>query len=156
MHSTMPRRAVGCSRAGPPFTNWRLTLIQVLPAMWIWAAIFDLKAHVLHGRTFHVLTGPVVIPLMLAVALITAASFYLNAVSAYAIAVPGPASDPADSARARAHRTITLGWGFAVGVLLGLSVIVMGVVPGTTPCRAQDPNSLALAAANSSSVSTPC
>ena len=32
------------------FTNWRLTLIQVLPAMWIWAAMFDLKAHVLHGK----------------------------------------------------------------------------------------------------------
>ena len=39
------------------FTNWRLTLIQVLPAMWIWAAMFDLKAHVLHGRSFHLLTG---------------------------------------------------------------------------------------------------
>ena len=39
-------------------TNWRLTLIQVLPAMWIWAAMFDLKVHVLHGKSFHVLTGP--------------------------------------------------------------------------------------------------
>ena len=37
------------------FTNWRLTLIQVLPAMWIWAAMFDLKAHVLHDRAFHVM-----------------------------------------------------------------------------------------------------
>ena len=27
------------------FTNWRLTLIQVLPAMWIWAAMYDLKLH---------------------------------------------------------------------------------------------------------------
>jgi hypothetical protein len=27
-------------------TNWRLTLIQLLPAMWIWAAMIDLKAHV--------------------------------------------------------------------------------------------------------------
>src|SRR5262249_12690226 len=74
------------------FTNWRLTLIQVLPAMWIWAAMFDLKAHLLHGKTFHVLTGPIVIPLVLAVALITAASFYLNAVFAYAIAGKGPPS----------------------------------------------------------------
>ena len=72
------------------FTNWRLTLIQVLPAMWIWAAMVDLKAHVLHGKSFHVLTGPVVIPLVLAVAAITAASFFLNAVFAFAIAEPGP------------------------------------------------------------------
>ena len=26
------------------FTNWRLTLVQLLPAMWIWAAMFDLKS----------------------------------------------------------------------------------------------------------------
>ena len=72
------------------FTNWRLTLIQVLPAMWIWAAMYDLKAHVLHGKTFHVLTGPaVVIPIVLGIAAITAASFYLNAVFAYAIVQPG-------------------------------------------------------------------
>jgi uncharacterized membrane protein len=57
------------------FTNWRLTLIQVLPAMWIWAAMLDLKAHLLHGKTFDVLRGPVTIPLVLAVAAITAASF---------------------------------------------------------------------------------
>ena len=30
-------------------TNWRLTLVEILPAMWIWVAMFDLKAHVLHG-----------------------------------------------------------------------------------------------------------
>ena len=41
------------------FSNWRLTLIQVLPAMWIWAAMVDLKAHVLHGKSLHELRGPV-------------------------------------------------------------------------------------------------
>ena len=82
------------------FTNWRLTLIQVLPAMWIWAAMYDLKAHVLRGgakfsSSFHVLTGPeVVIPLVLVIAAVTAASFYLNAVFAFAIVQPG-AGDPA-------------------------------------------------------------
>ena len=70
------------------FTNWRLTLIQVLPAMWIWAAMYDLKAHVLHGKSFHTLTGPTLIPIVLGIAAITAASFYLNAVFAYAIVQP--------------------------------------------------------------------
>jgi hypothetical protein len=107
------------------FTNWRLTLIQVLPAMWIWAAMFDLKAHLLHGKTFHVLTGPVVIPIVLAVAAVTAASFYLNAVFAYAITGPGPPLIRPAFARARAHRMITLGSGFVVGILLGLSTIVV-------------------------------
>jgi hypothetical protein len=42
------------------FTSWRLTLIQVLPAMCIWAAMLDLKLHLqpvtrlhlVHGRPF--------------------------------------------------------------------------------------------------------
>jgi hypothetical protein len=44
-------------------TNWRLTLVQVLPAMWIWAAMYDLKLHVspLHDKAFHVLTGPAIV-----------------------------------------------------------------------------------------------
>ena len=103
------------------FTNWRLTLIQVLPAMWIWAAMFDLKAHVLHGKSFHVLTGPIVIPLVLAVAVITAASFFLNAVFAYAIAGTGPPSIRPAFTQAWSHRRIALVSGFVVGILLGLS-----------------------------------
>ena len=107
------------------FTNWRLTLIQVLPAMWIWAAMFDLKAHLLHGKTFHVLTGPIVIPLVLAVALITAASFYLNGVFAYAISGTGPPQIRPAFTQAWSHRRIALVSGFLVGVLLGLSTLVV-------------------------------
>jgi len=107
------------------FTNWRLTLIQVLPAMWIWAAMLDLKAHVLHGKSFHVLTGPVVIPLILAVTAITAASFFLNAVFAFAITQPGPPQIRPAFTQARSHLAIVLGWGIAVGICLGLSTVVL-------------------------------
>ncbi len=108
------------------FTNWRLTLIQVLPAMWIWAAMLDLKAHVLHGKSFHVLTGPVVvIPVVLAVAALTAAGFFLNAVFAFAIAQPGPPQIRPAFAQARSHLAVVLGWGFAVGICLGLSTVVL-------------------------------
>ena len=116
------------------FTNWRLTLIQVLPAMWIWAAMFDLKAHLqpvtklqlVHGKPFHLLMGPeVVIPVVLGVAAITAASFYLNAVFAYAIIQPGrPQIRPAFR-QARAHLPIVLGSGAVIGLLLGLSTVVV-------------------------------
>ena len=37
-------------------TNWRLTLVQIVPAMWIWIAMLDIKIHTLHGKGFHVLT----------------------------------------------------------------------------------------------------
>ncbi len=108
------------------FTNWRLTLIQVLPAMWIWAAMYDLKLHVLRGKSFHQLTGPaVVIPLVLGVAVITAASFYLNAVFAFAIIQPGrPQIRPAFT-QARSHLSVVLVSGGIVGILLGLSTVVV-------------------------------
>jgi hypothetical protein len=38
-------------------TNWRLMLVQALPAMWIWAATYDLKAKVLRGQPFHDIRG---------------------------------------------------------------------------------------------------
>jgi len=107
------------------FTNWRLTIVQVLPAMWVWLAVFDLKAHVLHGKSFHALRGPIVIPIIAAVAAITMASFFLNAVFAFAIANPGPPSVRQGFAGARAHLGIVLGSGAVVGVLLGLSTVVV-------------------------------
>jgi hypothetical protein len=111
-------------------TNWRLTLVQVLPAMWIWAAMLDLKlrvkAHLLHGgTTFYVLRGPVTVLLVLAVAAVTAASFYLNAVFALAIARPGQPEIRPAMHEARSHLKIILGWGGAIGICLGLTVIVV-------------------------------
>jgi len=107
------------------FTNWRLTLIQVLPAMWIWAAMYDLKAHVFRGKSFYTLNGPVIIPIVLAIAAITAASFYLNAVFAYAIARPGPPLIRPAFTQARSHLTLVLGSGTVVGVCLGLVAVIL-------------------------------
>jgi hypothetical protein len=105
--------------------NWRLTLVQVLPAMWIWVAMLDLKAHLLHGKSFEVLRGPILVPIVLAIAAITAASFFLNAVFAFAIAKPGrPEIRPAFGEAGR-HRRIVLGSGAVVGLLLGFSTVVV-------------------------------
>jgi hypothetical protein len=107
------------------FSNWRLTLIQVLPAMWIWAAMYDLKAHVFYGKTYHVVTGPARVAVVLAVTVITAASFFLNAVFAFAIAKPGPPLIRPAFREARSHLAIVLGSGAAVGLCLGLSTVVL-------------------------------
>jgi uncharacterized membrane protein len=106
-------------------TNWGLLLVQVLPAMWIWVAMLDLKAHVLKGKSFHVLTGPILIPLVLAVTAITAASFYLNAVFGYAIAEPGKPQIRPAFRQAWSHRTVVLGVGAIVGLVLGVSTLVV-------------------------------
>jgi hypothetical protein len=106
-------------------TNWRLMLIQILPAMWIWLAMFDLKLHALHGKSFSPLRGPIVIPLVLAVAAITAICFFLNAVFAFAIAGPPPPQIRPAVTTARRHHAVVLGSGFIVGLMLGVSTIVV-------------------------------
>ena len=106
-------------------TNWRLTLVQILPAMWIWFAMFDLKAHVLHGKSFTVVRGPVLIPAGLLIVAITVASFFLNAVFAFAVSRPGrPEVRPA-VVRAREHLKTIMAYGTVVGALLAFSTIVV-------------------------------
>ena len=106
------------------FSNWRLMLIEILPAMWIWLAMVDLKAHVLHGNSFRVLRGPVLIPLVLLVAAITTLSFFLNAVFAFAIAKPGKAQIGAGFSEARTHLGVICAWGLSIGTALGIATMV--------------------------------
>ena len=106
-------------------TNWRFTLIQLLPAMWIWAAMLDLKFHLLNDMAVRDHGPPQLALLVLACAAITAASFYLNAVFAFAIIQPGrPHVRPAFS-QAQSHLAVVLGWGAAVGLLLGISAFAV-------------------------------
>ena len=98
------------------FSNWRLLLIQILPAMWIWVAFLDLKVHVIKGKEFHVLSGWHVILCVLGITLVTAVCFYLNAVFAFAISQPGAPEIRPAFALARRHLDIVLGVGCVVGL----------------------------------------
>jgi uncharacterized membrane protein len=106
-------------------SNWRLTLVQVLPAMWIWVAMLDLKAHVFKGTEFRSWHESVELLVVVAIALVTAAAFYLNAVFAFAISQPGkPRIRPAFTL-ARRHLAVVLGVGLVVGSALGVSAVVV-------------------------------
>jgi hypothetical protein len=106
-------------------SNWRLALIQVLPAMWIWLALLDLKVHAFRGKEFHAWRGGSEALLIAATVLLTAASFYLNAVFAFAISAPGePRIRPAITL-ARRHLPVVLGFGALVGLALGFSAFVV-------------------------------
>jgi hypothetical protein len=106
-------------------SNWRLMLVELLPAVWIWLAMFDLKAHALHGKSFHVLRGAVLVPIVLAIVGLTCASFFLNAVFAFAISGPGrPEVSPAVK-RARRHLASTTMAGIALGLPLAFSTTVV-------------------------------
>ena len=106
-------------------SNWRLTLVQILPAMWIWLAMFDLKAHTLHGKSFNVLRGPVLIPIGLAIVTLTVASYFLNAVFAFAISQPDRAEIRPAMAQARRHWVPILVSGATTGALLAFSTTVV-------------------------------
>jgi hypothetical protein len=105
-------------------TNWRLMLVQVLPAMWIWLAMFDLKAHVLHGKSFTVLRGPILIPIGLLIVALTVASFLLNSVFAFAIDRPGPPKIRPAVDEMRHHAAPIVGWGVVVGIALAFATTV--------------------------------
>jgi hypothetical protein len=105
-------------------SNWRLTLVQVLPAMWIWLAMFDLKAHVLHGKSLRVIEGPVLIPVFLIITAITIACFFLNAAFAFAISQPRPPKvRPAVDAARRHIRAIVVS-GAVVGLMLAFATAI--------------------------------
>jgi hypothetical protein len=107
------------------FTNWRLTLVQVVPAVLIWAAVYDLKLHVVRGKDLERVLGPVLILIVLGIAAVTAAAYFLNAVFAFAIAKPGKPEIRPGFARARRHIRPVLSWGFLIGLALGFSVAVV-------------------------------
>jgi hypothetical protein len=107
------------------FSEWRLTIVQILPAMWIWAAMLDLKVHVLKGREFNLWTGPLAAVLVAAIALLSVAAFYLNSVFAFALTTPGRPDLRSAFARARSHIGVVAAFGFSVGVALGLSAMVV-------------------------------
>ena len=106
-------------------SNWRLTLIQVLPALLIWLAMFDLKAHVLHGHSFNPIRGLVLIPINLVIVALTIGAYLLNAVFAFAIVGPGAPAVGSAFARARGHlRPIVIAGG-VVGLALGFATTVV-------------------------------
>jgi hypothetical protein len=105
-------------------TNWRLLLVQIPSAMWIWLAMYDLKAHVLHGKSFNAIRGPILIPIALLLVAITTGSFFLNAMFGFSIAGPRPPRVHDAYLKARAAWRRILAWGVGVGVPLAIATLI--------------------------------
>lgn len=104
-------------------TNWRLMLLQLLPALWIWLAMAILRAYVLYDQDLEEIYGLEIIPVFLVVIGLTVASFFLNATFAFAIMREGAPIRPA-IAEARAHMGEIAVFGSVVGFLLGIATTV--------------------------------
>jgi hypothetical protein len=106
-------------------TNRRLILVQALPALLIWAVTLDLKAHVLHGKEFNVIRGPIVLVLFALAVLVTIGAFFLNAAFAFTISQSGPPDLQAGFRQARMHIRAVIGWGGLIGLALGVAAILV-------------------------------
>jgi putative flippase GtrA len=107
------------------FENWRLTLIQVLPAMWVWAAMYDLRLHLLRENSTPDLKGAVLVPIIAAIVAGTVASYFLNAAFAFAVAQPGRPDLRRAFHEARGHLGAIFAWGGSVGLALGIVTTVV-------------------------------
>jgi len=100
----------------PLIANWRLTLIEVAPAAWIWLSMWNLKAHFLDERSVHPVHGWVLIPLALAIVAVAIAAFFCNAIFAFAIGGEPPPRIRSALAQARGHLGVVLRWGILFGI----------------------------------------
>ncbi len=105
-------------------TNWRLTLIQIVPAVWIWLAMWDLKEHALRGEPFrHLGLASMIVLLVLSIA-ISIAALWCNTVFAFAIDEAPPRIRPA-AQRANKHLTRIVIMGTLIGIALGVAVAMI-------------------------------
>ena len=107
--------------------NWRLTLLQLLPAAWIWAMTWNLKNHTLANPDLT--TG---ISILIAVGILLAAqtAYWCNATFAYTIAQGATTDFRAAFRDARPH------WRFIGGLALltgGLQGAIWLLVPHVQP-----------------------
>lgn len=104
--------------------NWRLTLVELVPALWVWLVTYDLKPHGLRAAPLrHVTVDHVAAGLSIAV-VASIAAFWFNIVFGLAITQPRP--DISSAMReTREHVKPVVAAGTAMGVVIaaGLAVI---------------------------------
>ncbi len=104
--------------------NWRLTLIQLVPAVVVWLAMYDLRVHALHRTEFrHLGIGWVVAGFVVTV-LLSIVSFWCNTVFAFAIDTLPPRIGPA-IARARERWRPIVAAGVVMGLVLGAATLLV-------------------------------
>lgn len=108
--------ALVVSGVKPLIANWRLTLIEVAPAAWIWLSMWNLKKHFLDERSVHPVHGLILIPAAAAILAVAVAAFFCNAIFAFAIAGEQPPRIRLAVTQAREHFGVVLRWGILFGM----------------------------------------
>ena len=66
--------------------DWRVIPIELLPAVWLWLAMYDLRLHVLKGSSFHSAHEGELVAVAALIVGVTVAALFLNVVFAFAVA----------------------------------------------------------------------
>ena len=112
-------------------TNWRLTVVELVPAIVIGATWWDLKAHLLGNVTITVTNNAILALIGIGIVLITVLSYWCNAVFAFAVSTQGEIRLRPSLTKARAHSRFINTWGFGVGIahaLVSTVVVHLGTL----------------------------
>jgi hypothetical protein len=110
--------------------NWRLLIIQLVPALWVWLVMWDLKEHTLRGAPFRQITVGGMVLLGLAAVALSIAAFWCNTVFGFAIDGGKPRIAPAARQANRYLLTIASA-GLVLGLLLALAAAVVPRIGST-------------------------
>jgi hypothetical protein len=104
--------------------NWRLSLIELVPAAWVWIVMWNLKRHALRGAPFREITlGGTVLLAVLTVG-ITLIAIWCNTVFAFAVDTDPPKVGPA-ARRTRSDLPMIAGAALVIGLLLTFAAVVV-------------------------------
>jgi hypothetical protein len=101
------------------FLNWRLSLIELVPAAWVWLVMWDLKQHALRADALREITVGGVVVLGLVSIAASVAAFWCNTVFAFAVTNPQPKIGPAARQAGRYTGRIVVA-GVVMGVVLAV------------------------------------
>jgi hypothetical protein len=110
--------------------NWRLTLIQLVPAAYVWLVMYELKRHTLRGAPFRQLTPGGMILLGVIAVVLSIAAFWCNTVFAFAVDGRKPAIAPS-ARQANVYFPTIASSGFALGLAIAVGGIVVPRIGST-------------------------
>ena len=102
--------------------DWRLLLLQIVPAAWIWLMTWNLRTHLFSKSDLPTAHRA---ELGVAVILISLLAYWCNAVFAYTVTQPGPRADVRLAFSQARER-----WRFVTGIALATGVLQAGVWSG--------------------------